>query len=689
MAHRQDQASTRKRPRALRVALIALGTVVIAIGTLIALLLISANWLREPIANYVSHKLQRPFAINGDLRAGLFRHPYVEVNDIVLGNAAWGTRPDMLRLERAVLSIKLLPLVRGQIVLPEVRLVGPDVSLERDVDGEANWTFGKEQSESRDSTSAPRIDSIWIEHGKLAFADPTVKTDIALEIDSARGASNAEPVIEFAGKGSLRGEPFRLDGTAGSLLELTQAGKPYKVDVKAAAGTTKASFDGTLVPLNMESIDGRVWLSGKDLSRLYPLIPVPLPWTPPYSISGHLTRDAKKYSLRELKGKVGSSDVNGSVAVDLANQRPVMNIDIVSKPLDYKDLLGFLGMPPPDKGNTRPPEQQRVAERLEDTGKVLSSKPYSLERLRAVDANVKFKGESIIARDIPLDKVAFNLNLKDGKLDIDPLEFGLASGHVGAKISLDASREVIQTQADATATNLEAKELMPQLKEDKGSAGKLGGRLKLATKGNSVAQMAASANGEADLIMGEGRMSTIALVLTNLDLANATKYILRGNPNAPVYCAVVQTSIRDGAMQPNMFVIDSSEENIRGEGKVDFKDEKYDLKLRAKSKRVSLLALRGPIHIGGTFKDPKVMPEVAPVAARAGAAVALATLVTPLASLLALIDPGGGKDSNCSALIAQAKQETATTSVAPPKKADPAKATEQDLTPEKRRPAHN
>jgi len=264
-----------------------------------------------------------------------------------------------------------------------------------------------------------------------------------------------------------------------------------------------------------------------------------------------------------------------------------------------------------------------------------------------------------------------HLKLTDGVLKLDPLNFGLAGGNVVSNIVLDASQDVIRTDADATVRNLEVKRLMPKLKEGAGSAGKLGGRIKLATKGNSIAQMAASANGELALIMGQGRMSTIALVLTNLDLANAVKYVVRGNPNAPVYCAVINASAKDGMVAPNIFVIDSSEEKITGEGFVDLKTEEYKLRLVAHSKKLSLVALRGPINITGTFKDPTVMPEVRQLALRAGAAIALGALLTPPAALLALIDPGGAKDSNCAGLVNEAQQQVAKKPVEPPKKAAP------------------
>ncbi len=75
---------------------------------------------------------------------------------------------------------------------------------------------------------------------------------------------------------------------------------------------------------------------------------------------------------------------------------------------------------------------------------------------------------------------------------------------------------------------------------------------------------------------------------------------------------MLDARLENGRATPQIFVVDSSEERINGEGSVDFKTEQYDLRLVADSKRPSLVALRGPIRIGGTFKDPKVIVILRP-----------------------------------------------------------------------------
>jgi uncharacterized protein involved in outer membrane biogenesis len=89
-----------------------------------------------------------------------------------------------------------------------------------------------------------------------------------------------------------------------------------------------------------------------------------------------------------------------------------------------------------------------------------------------------------------------------------------------------------------------------------------------------------------------------------------------------------------------------------GAGQIDFRDERYDMRLKAKSKHASIARLHAPILITGTFEHPEVRAQAAPVAGRVAAAIALGALVNPLATLVPLIDTGKVQDSGCEALAA-------------------------------------
>ena len=137
-----------------------------------------------------------------------------------------------------------------------------------------------------------------------------------------------------------------------------------------------------------------------------------------------------------------------------------------------------------------------------------------------------------------------------------------------------------------------------------------------------------------------------------------------GDEKAEIHCAIAAMHAASGVVVPDLMVVDSSEELIHGEGSVDFRSEKYDVTLKADSKKPSLVALRGPIKITGTFATPVVRPAVGEAVARVGAAVGLGLLAPPLA-LLPLIDLGNAPDADCRALYQDARLASDTNAKSP------------------------
>lgn len=629
--------------------------VLLAVAGAIALAVASFewNWLRGPLAGYLSARLGRPVTIEGDLDVALSSQPLLTAESVSLGNAQWGADPQMARAARVAVRVDPMSLFSARLALPEIRLVEPRVGLERDDNGNANWEF-------TGASELPLVGLLEIEDGEVRYRDPTTDTDVTIKVESSGEANEGErKPVSFSGSGRLHKSSLTIEGRAASLLALEDGEQPYVVDVHARSGATDARFDGKVIPNRIDNVDGALTLQGRDLSQLYPIIPVPFPWTPAYQLRGRLVHDGKVWTFREFSGHVGDSDVAGIVAVTgpRHRQRPLIEGDIVSQRLALKDLGGLVGLPPdgakPGRGTS---DQQTEAKRRVSSARVFPTRPYDLERLRAADAKLRFRGTRVIASGIPLDRLSAAIDLEAGVLTLQPLDFGVAGGEVASSVVLDARSDVIKMRTDAQARNVDLRRLLPKLKPPNGSAGTLGGRARLAGVGNSVADMLATSNGEVALINRGGDASELAIVLTNLDLAHAAKLLIAGDRNSPVHCVVADFVAENGRLAARNLVVDTTSEKIVGEGTIDLATERFDLALNAQSKRPSLVALRGPIVIEGTFRAPRVHPATLPVAARIGTSVALGALLTPLAALLPLVDVGGGEDADCRALVQEAQQ---------------------------------
>lgn len=600
------------------------------------------NMLRDPVAGLVERATGRTFAINGDLRVRLSLTPRITADGLVLGNASWAKDANMAEVGRVEFTIDPWAFWRGRVVLPELSISEARVSLEKNAQGVANWDFDNGKKPS----APPSIGALVIDRARVAFRDPALKTDFATEVSTVPADQKNPGMLKVTGRGRVIGQQSTVDGIIGSVLALSSAENPYPINLRAVIGATKVRVHGALVdPLHLKSEDLNFELEGADMAQLFPLIGVPLPPTPPYKLSGHLTHSGHVWTFRKFAGRVGNSDLSGDFQLDRGRKPQFITADLVSRNLDMKDLGGFVGA---DRGDAKASPSPPPADR------VLPQEPFSLEKLRIADASVKFRGERVITEKLPLEKMSVTLKLNGGVLTLEPLNFGVAGGNVVSQLRMDARQAVIKTRADIAVRELRLEKLFPNFRLSRANAGVITGRAQLDTAGNSVAQMLGAAAGDAALMMEGGSVSELLVRLVNLDIANAIPVLLTGDKQLPVRCMVVHLKGVAGNFKAETLVLDTGKAVVTGTGTVNFAQESLDLKLVSKSKGFSLAALRGPIYIKGTFKDPKSGPDLTQAIGRGAAAVALGALTGGLGALIPLIDLGGAKDSDCAALIQEA-----------------------------------
>lgn len=622
----------------------ALAGLLLALAVLI--LLWDWNWFKGPIERRVSAQTGREFRIEGDLDVDLGSTSTISAAGLRLANAAWAREPQMARVERLQFDLRLWPLLRGEVRIPRIVLARPVLHLQRRPGGTGNWVFGK-----RGDSRLPEFRNIHIAGGQLGFYDPARKTDIQLALDSQpRRKGDAEPPIAVKGGGRWSGNAFTVAGSAESPLELRNTRRPYRIDLRAAAGATRAHARGTLLdPLRFRDFDLKLALRGKNLADLYPLIGVVTPDTPPFSLDGRLTRDiaAKRttWHYDGFTGKVGDSDLSGDAAVTSGGARPLLQANLQSRRLDLDDLAGFLGGAP-QAGESTNPELAARAATQNASARLLPDKPYELDRLRAMDADVRLKAHRINAPSLPLDDMDAHLLLEDGLLRLEPLNFGVAGGDIRSTIRMDARRTPIRTRAQVRVRGLALEKLLRTPDMAKDAIGRISGNMALAGSGNSVARMLGSADGEVAIGMGRGQISNLVMELAGLDVQEALKFLLTKDRRVPIRCAWGDFAVAGGVMTSRGLAFDTTDTILVGEGRISLRDETLDLKLRPRPKDRSLFVFRAPLLVGGTFKDPSFRPDLARVGLRAALALALSSIAPP-AALLATFEPGPGKDSDC------------------------------------------
>ncbi|WP_255988706.1 AsmA family protein [Chitinolyticbacter albus] len=665
-----------RRP-STRHARFALGLIVMAC-MVAAVVLFEWNMLRGPIASRISAATGRDFAIRGDLTVRWGRQPTITARDIILSNASWSTEHPMVAVRSVSVRLDPWPLFSRRVVLPLIDVDAPRLLLERSPRGEGNWQ-GLLPARS-DSAWVVAPGAIRVNDGKLRWLDRLQGSDVVVQLQSS-GMDARSSSLLIRAAGHYQRLPLALDGHVGSPERLQRAladqRQTYPVMARGRIGATRVYADGTVRGLTrLEGLDTRFSLSGASLAELYPLIGVPLPASPRYAVKGRLQHAGAVWNLTRIIGRVGQSDIAGDFHVDRGRQpRQFIRAHLTSQRLDFADLSGFLGAREPQSGKVR-----------EVPGsKVLPQAHLSVEKLSVADADVTLRGRSILTGKLPLDDFSAHLLLKNGVLTLDPLDFGMAGGDLKARLQLDSRATPIRTNLQLEASRLSLRRLAPKLAlNEKASAGLIGGRAQLAMRGDSVAQMAASADGEVAMLMRGGKTSKLLMRLANLDLAYSTAILLFGDEQIDIRCAVAGFTGRDGRFDANTLVLDTEKQLIDGQGWIDLKAERLLLQLKARPKDVSLVALRGPILVDGPLGQPRVRASLAQPTGRVAVAAALAT-VAPWLALLPLVELGGADDAPCAALLAHPQTRSAQKGATPPVKPTPQGQPQRHLQDERNR----
>jgi uncharacterized protein involved in outer membrane biogenesis len=639
----------------------------LAIPAVALVILLNYDWNRARpwLGARATEALQRPVELRGNLsltwqkqplppQARSWRDhipwPHLVAQDVHVGNPAGLPQGDTAAAQTLAFSLSPFALLGRKIAIPELRFDQPQLDLLRQADGSNNWTLPK------------RPPSAWrMELDRVVFTRGTIKLDDALQkISATAHVDTLEKDPRYGVQWTLAGKWNRQDisgkGKTGAVLALRDTSLPFPIQADARIGLVSVAAEGTLTnPAQLAAIDLQLKVAGASAARLYALTGLLLPETPPFTtagrLSGHLAEGASQWTYEKFTGRVGDSDIAGTLSFQQRQPRGLLTGSVHSRLLQFADLGPLIG------ADSNAKKEERGVAAVQPAGKLLPVETFKTERWTAIDADVSFRAERIVrTKELPLSKLQTEFHLKDGVLRLTPLNFDFAGGQVASKATLDGSSgEAVAATLDASARHIKLRQLLPKLPELKqATIGEINAEAKLTAKGNSVAAMLAHSNGELKTLVNDGTVSKLLLEQMGLNIGNIVLTKLFGDKPVHLNCLAGDFGVRDGLAQTRYFIADTNDATVRINGAVNLASEKIDLTLKPETKGLRIISLRAPIYVRGTLKQPDVDIDKGVIAMRAGGALALGALAAP-AALVPLISAGGEGENQCATLLAAAR----------------------------------
>lgn len=654
---------------------IVAGSTAIAAAALILFLNFDWNRAKPWLNARTSEALDRPFVIDGDLTLdwnkqtpgatgvysgwrALIPWPHLVARDVRIGNPSGMEKTaseDMARIQQFSFSLNPLALLDKKIAIPVLRFDSPVVSLVRNQDGKNNWTFDREENSSKWKLD---LQHVVFTKGSVHLVDAINQADVTASIDTLD--TDTRYGVKWALKGKFKGEAVTGNGKAGAVLSLQRQTTPFPIMADLQVGQTKIALEGTLTkPSELAAIDMQLKLSGVSMAKLHSLTGIVLPETPPFSTAGHLTGTLKPkashWKYEKFSGKVGGSDIAGTLDYQVAQPRSLLSGTISSRLLRFADLAPLVG------ADSNASKAKRGAAQVQPNAKLLPVEPFKTERWSSIDADIRFTANRIVhSKKLPVKKLTTHLKLRDGVLALMPLDFTIAGGTLRSNITLDGSgkagKNAIKAEIKTTASRLNLKQLFPTLQTLQASAGEINGSASLSAVGNSVGSLLGASNGEIKLLINDGTVSKLLLEELGLNIGSVLLTHLVGDSQVKLNCMAADFSVTNGLMETRSFVVDTDDAILNVSGNINVAKEQFDLTIKPDSTGLRVFSLRAPIYVQGSFKAPKTSIDKGVLAMKAGGAVALAAL-SPIAALIPLINTGPREDSQCASLLAAAREK--------------------------------
>jgi len=586
---------SRRRAVALILGLIG-GVIVVAAG---AIALLATSDVRPFIERYAARTLGREVAI-GTLSIGWGNPLRVELHDLRLANAPWGSVPNMVRIDGISAELDLRQLLAGVLRFQKLSVVNPVIVLERDADGTGNWRFNKVASSShfavvpKNRTQFPTLIDFALRDGRVSYR---TSSGALLRIDmrdvTMRSLGDDQPV-SLAVDGAYNGVPARMSAEMQSFAVLRDARVPYGMTISLQAAASKGDFNGTMTePLDVEGMAGTLKLEGRNLGEFLKIFGTETPADFPFSAAGAFHRKGDDWRLADAKGKLAANAFIGTLALtEAARGKPdELTLALDFAQLDLAPLMGSGGTAKtPGAGDLGALPLHVDASRGTNIAASITAKQLDYPSLRVADVAARGR---IAAGDITVSQLAFAF--ADGKVDLSGTAHALP---VGSRVTVNASASGTDAGRISEMLGAEAGQIM----------GKLDGAAALEMTGATLGDALRASRGHAVLAMAQGSVARALVERASVDLRS---FFRKGEGTVRLDCLLGVIDLRNGVGTISPLKLRTQEASLIGAGKVDLPGKRLDLTIKAEPHSTGLFALDVPFRVSGEFAALKVQPEIA------------------------------------------------------------------------------
>lgn len=587
-------------------------------GLAAIVVILGLAWVMVPedrIINFaldqVEAQIGRDMSVGGNADLKIFPNLVVVADQVRVANADWSDRGAMMTADRLDVSVSVAALFGGDIVISRLSLIRPDILLERNESGQANWVFGSDQPKMRntsqteneadqavgsDGTDVPLIEIPIAEivEGQVRYSDHMSGQNITVSDISAelRMPSLDQPVT-FAGALTYGARPLTLAASVQLPEDFgTTTPIPFGAEVTVSGGgalsingtaTMAGNVTGDLV-LDLSST--QTFLSAFDVavSGLTKNLGATV------QASTNLILGDGALSLTDMVAQLGGNRLSGLLSAQFSEILYVSGALNVGT-LDLRRANGAA----PKLGDGNGTSTAATTGWPQD--------PLDLGALGLVNADLGVTGDALITDTLRIDGFSGQVRIENARAVFTLDELNAYRGTGAGEFVLNA-RNGLSTAIRFQGNAVDLSPLMSDMLDVKSIEGRANVNLDLLGVGSSVDGIMKSLSGTAGFNVDSGRW-------TGVDLDS----LLRSGDTTPGTTVFdnlsASSTLKNGVASNDDLIFSLPSFETRGAGQIDIGNRNLDYTLtpNAKSARAGE-GLAIPVRIHGSWEVPKFQPDL-------------------------------------------------------------------------------
>jgi AsmA protein len=549
--------------------------------------------------------------VRGEVTVSLFPTATVTFSGVTLGDDRDAT--PALTAEKLTATLRLLPLLIGQIETADVALTRPRLAINLQADGRSNWSSvvatlaralkpGAKQSDHVMSFSEIRMTG-----GTIAINDEAHGvTEMLSDVEVSLAWPSIARSFGATGRFAWRGEPFDVSASAGDLFSAL-TGERSGLKVRLAGAPFKVAFDGHMSDRPTLKLEGTIAADGPSLRNA-------LRW------AGRQRLPGGGFGLFALKAQTivgGGTFALSQVNIELDGNAAEGVLAFTNEPrmtvkgtlaADSLDLSPYVSTIEVMRGNDRDWSRQ----------------PIAIDGLTDFDLDLRLSAARITVATARLGRTGIAANLRDGRLTVAIGEAQAFGGVLRGSLLLAKSNAGAEVKSLLQFSDVDLEQCLGELFGIRKLEGKGDLAMALEASGDSMFALTRTLAGTATLIGRQGGIAgfNVEQLLKRLEQRPLSIGSDFRRGRTPFEKLTVMLRIAQGVASVEEVALEGGPVRLALGGIALIPSRELDLKGTAAlvTTATDAPAFELPFVVQGPWDDPIMLPDARALIRRSGAA---------------------------------------------------------------------